>query len=251
MMPVGTRTITRRGGSPPLSPRDLQIIELVSRFRIMTGEQLRAAVFPSQVSGTPCDRALKRLTDSGHLVRLARLVGGFGGGSGCYVYQLGRVGWRGLGKGATYRPLRVADLHTLTITECFVMLERLARRGEVTVITYQPEPVCHVTVGGIGLTPDAYVELGSRLHSLKFLYWLEIDRDTENSDTIKGKCIRYWRAYKACGDEVFPYVIFVVPDSRRAKEIERVVARGPDEAQALFQVYQLESFAEVMHRNMR
>jgi hypothetical protein len=83
----------------------------------------------------------------------------------------------------------------------------------------------------------------------KFAFWLEIDRDTENAEVIRGKCVRYWRAYQAWPGEVFPYVVFVVPDEPRRRELARVIAGGPIEAQELFQVCQLDTLAELIHRN--
>jgi hypothetical protein len=143
------------------------------------------------------------------------------------MYQLGRLGWRTLGKGGTYRPLRVVDMHTLTIAECFVALHSLERQGKLTIISYRPEPGCHLSVAGVPLTPDAYVELGLQARKLKFRYWLEIDRDTENMDTIKGKCVRYWRAYPAWQEEVFPFVVFVVPGRGAATRDRASHCRGP------------------------
>lgn len=248
-MPPTTRSVPHPGGRA-LTPREALIVALVGGFRIMTAEQIRSVIFTTQSSKTPCDRVLGRLTAGGYLARLGRFVGGPGGGSGQYAYQLGRAGWRLLGKGGGYRPLRAVDLHTLTITECFVALKRLEQQGTLTVITYQPEPGSHLTVAGTPLTPDAYVELGAHELRLRYRYWLEIDRDTENPDTIRGKCVRYWRAYQAWTGDVFPYVVFVVPDASRQREIERVVAGGPAEAQELFRVELLKSFAEVIHRNM-
>ena len=250
-MPDRGGSVTARGGGPALSPRDAQVVELVGRFRLMGAEQIREVLFFGQRSKTPLDRALKRLTDAGYLTRLGRMVGGFGGGSGQYVYQLGRAGWRYLGKGGGYRPLRVVDYHTLTIAECFVVLKRLERGGELSVISYEADPVSRRTVGEILLTPDAYVELGVSARRLKFSFWLEIDRDTENAETIRGKCVRYWRAFQSWGGDVFPYVVFVVPDERRRRELERVIAGGPDEAQQLFRVCELDNFGELIHRNMR
>jgi hypothetical protein len=246
VIPTRTRVITHQDGRRALSPRDIRIVELVGRFRIMTAEQIRAVMFSTQTSKTPLDRALGRLTAGGYLARLARMVGGLGGGSGCYVYQLGRAGWRLLGKGGGYRPFRVVDLHTLTIAECFVALKALEQQGQLMVISYQPEPGCHRTVGTTLLTPDASVELGMIAQRLRYCFFLEIDRDTENSDTIKDKCIRYWRAYKAWDGEVFPYVVFVVPDTARQRELERVIASGPDEAQKLFRVYEPDTFGELI-----
>jgi len=250
-MPAGPHAVTAQGGAPGLTPRDVQVVELVGRFRQLSADQIKAVIFPDQTSKTPLDRALLRLTTAGYLVRLGRMVGGFGGGSGQYVYQLGRAGWRLLGKGGGYRPLRVVDLHTLTIAECFVMLKRLERGGELVVITYEADPASRRTVGDILLTPDAHVELGVSATRQKFRFWLEIDRDTENAETIRGKCVRYWRAFQAWHGDIFPYIVFVVPDDRRQRELERTIAGGPAEAQELFRAYQLDSLAELIHRNLR
>jgi protein involved in plasmid replication-relaxation len=219
----------------------------------LTAGQLRELVFFEQASKTPLNRTLKRLTDGGYLVRLARMVGGFGGGSGAYVYQLGRVGWRYLGKGGGYRPLRVVDLHTLTIAECFVQLKRLEHDSQLTVITYIPEPALHRTLGDIPLTPDAYIELGVVLpQRRKFLYWLEVDRGTENADVIRGKLKRYWRAFKLWpDDDTYPYVVFVVEGNVRKRELERVIAGGPEAAHALFRVYLLDEFAARIYGDMQ
>jgi hypothetical protein len=251
MMRSAAHAFPHGGGRGALPGRDRQVVELVGRFRLMTAEQIRSVIFTTQASKTPLDRALGRLTAAGYLARLGRLVGGVGGGSGQYVYQLGRLGWRLLGKGGGYRPIRVVDLHTLTIAECFVLLRDLEQRDQLTLISYLPEPGCHRIVGTTPLTPDAYVELGIRERNLKFCYWLEVDRGTEHADTIQGKCVRYWRAYQAWDGDTFPYVAFVVPDAGRKREIEKVITGGPVEGQSLFQVSLLESFAEDIHRNMR
>lgn len=250
-MPARGRSVTAWEGASTLSQRDALVVELVGRFRLMGAEQIRDVLFTTQTSKTPLDRALKRLTDAGYLVRLGRMVGGYGGGSGQYVYQLGRVGWRHLGKGGGYRPLRVIDHHTLTIAECFVVLKRLERGGDLAIIKYEADPVSRRMVGEILLTPDAYVELGVTAARQKFAFWLEIDRDTENAETIRGKCVRYWRAYQDWPGEVFPWVVFVVPDEARRRELQRVIAGGPDEAQDLFKVCELEILAELIHRNTR
>lgn len=245
------RSVTAWGAPPTLSSRDAQVVELVGRFRLLGAEQIRAVLFADLASKTPLDRVLKRLTDAGYLARLGRMVGGFGGGSGQYVYQLGRAGWRHLGKGGGYRPLRVIDHHALQIAECFVLLKQLERGGELAVLGYEADPASRRTVGDILLTPDAYVELGVAATRQKYAFWLEIDRDTENAEVIRGKCVRYWRAYQAWPGEVFPWVVFVVPDDVRRRELQRVIAGGPDDAQNLFRVCEINAFAELIHRNTR
>jgi hypothetical protein len=247
-MAAGAERITARGGAPALSPRDAEVVALVGRFRLMSAEQIREVLFFGQRSKTPFDRAIKRLTEAGYLARLGRIVGGYGGGSGQYVYQLGRVGWRHLGKGGGYRPLRVVDYHTLHIADCFVMLKQLERGGELSVLRYDADPLSRQTVGDLLLTPDAYVEIGVPATRQRFAFWLEVDRDTENAEVIRGKCVRYWRAYQAWPGEVFPYVVFVVPDASRQRELERIMAGGPAEAQELFRVSELAAFAELIRQ---
>jgi hypothetical protein len=250
-MAANDRRVTAWGSGSTLSPRDAQVVELVGRFRLLGAEQIRAVLFADLASKTPLDRALKRLTDAGYLARLGRMVGGYGGGSGQYVYQLGRMGWRHLGKGGGYRPLRVIDHHALQIAECFVLLKQLERGGELTVLGYEADPASRRTIGDILLTPDAYVEIGVAATRQKFAFWLEIDRDTENAEVIRGKCVRYWRAYQAWDDAVFPWVVFVVPDEARRREVARVIAGGPDDAQDLFRVCEFDTLAELIHRSTR
>jgi hypothetical protein len=238
------RSVTARGDGPRLSPRDAELVSLLGRFRLLAAEHIREILFSGQHSKTPLDRALKRLTDAGYIARLGRMVGGFGGGSGQYVYQLGRAGWRYLGKGGGYRPLKTIDHHALMIADCFVILTALARSGSLAVIRYDADPASRQTVGDILLTPDAYTEIGIAATRRKYSLWLEIDRDTENADIIRGKLSRYWRAYQLWDGEVFPYVVFVAPDEARRRELLRVIAGGPDEAQALFRVWTLDVFGQ-------
>jgi hypothetical protein len=90
-------------------------------------------------------------------------------------------------------------------------------------------------VGGVLLTPDAYVDLVH--HGQKLTSWLEVDRGTEHLDKIQEKCERYWKAFTSGQWEgVYPYVLFVVPDERRADAIQRVFRAGPAEARQLFSV---------------
>ena len=82
MISSGARAVTGQGAGRLLSPRDAQVVELVGRFRLVSAGQVREVVFPDLASKTPLDRSLRRLTATGYLRRLARFVGGFGGGSG-------------------------------------------------------------------------------------------------------------------------------------------------------------------------
>jgi hypothetical protein len=147
---------------PVLTARDRTVVELVGHFRQLTAGQVAAALFADQVSKTPLDRTLKRLVERRYLARLARPVGGDGGGSAQYVYQLGRAGWRLLGKPGEYWPFRAVNLHALAVADCFVALTVADRAGDCTLLAFEPEPGCHVTTGGVQLTPDARAEVGYR-----------------------------------------------------------------------------------------
>jgi len=218
-----------------LSPRDHAVVELVERFRQLSAAHVRALLFPELASQTPLDRTLRRLVERKYLARLERLVGGAGGGSGQYVYQLGRQGWRLLGKSGNYFPYRAVNLHTLAIADCYVALKAEEAKGMVEVMKFVTEPGCHLSVSGISLTPDAYVEIGNRAQRMRYRYFVEVDRGTESAAKIQEKCQRYWRAYQRWDEAFFPQVLFVVPDERRRFEVERVVADGPsDEARSIY-----------------
>lgn len=234
-------------GRLALSVRDRQIVELVGRFRQLEARHVAAALFADHASKTPLDRALKRLVAGHYLVRLARAVGGDGGGSGQYAYQLGRAGWRLLGTSGEYWAYRSVNAHTLAIADCYTQFCQLEHGGVLSVLSFDPEPLCHRRIGSIQLTPDAYAEIGFRERGVKLALWLEVDRATEHGEVIQKKCQRYWQAYQRWDDEIFPYIFFAVPTERRKHEIERIIAAGPDEAQSLFYVCESNELGEVIH----
>jgi hypothetical protein len=226
-----------------LSERDQELIQLVAKFKQMTRGQIRDSLFRDLASATPADRTLKRLLEQGYLSRLRRLVGGDRGGSGQYVYQLGRAGWRLLDKPGEYWAPRAINLHSLAVADCYVTLKQAERDASFEVLAFVTEPACHRGVGDVLLTPDAYVEVGHHAERVKRAFFLEADRATEHTDKIQEKCSRYWRAYQLWQGEYFPSVAFVVPDERRGREIGRVVASGPPQARALFRWVEVSSLA--------
>ncbi len=187
---------------------------------------------------TSVKRVLARLVDQHHLARIPRLVGGDGGGSAQYVYQLGRQGHRFLGRANRYTPTRAVNEHTLAIVDCRVALSAAQPTRALIVLAFETEPSCHRVVGNVLLTPDAFVEIGigEPGQGIKLSCWLEVDRATEhNHSQIRDKCLRYWHAYQQWSDDtIFPVVLFVVPDERRKAVIDRVIGGGPEEGQRLF-----------------
>lgn len=241
----------RRDGSPaPLSARDRAVVELVARFRQLSAAHIHTTLFADCASHTPCDRTLKRLCERGFLTRLARPVGGDGGGSSQYVYQLGRSGWRLLGRTGAYWAARTVNLHALAVADCFVLLQLAERDNHLAVLRFDVEPASHRTVDNILLTPDAYAEVGVVARRMRFSLFLEIDRGTEHARVIAEKCSRYWHGFQQWTDEHFPYVMFVVPDASRREQVSRITAGGPAPASALFRVVELTTFAEDIQRNL-
>lgn len=214
--------------STELSPRDKAVVSLVGAFRQLTAGHLRELAFAEVSSQTPLDRTLKRLVERKYLMRLHRLVGGTQGGSAQYVYQLGRLGWRLLERAGEYWAPRAVNLHALAVADCLVKLKTAERAGALEMASFTTEPACHVKVGGLLLTPDAFVELKLGGSGERLISWLEVDRGTEHLSTIQEKCERYWKAsISGQWDGHFPFVLFVVPDEQRQRAVQRVVQAGP------------------------
>lgn len=222
-----------------LSPRDRDLIGLVAAFGQLSGVQLGRLVFHACKSETSRSVVLRRLVDTKMLAHVgARQVGGWRSGSAGYVYQLGREGWK-LERSGEYRRRLAIDWHGLGIADVFVSLTEAERDGRLTLKGFTTEPDCHEQHGSILLTPDARIELESSR------YWLEVDMGTERSPQLIDKCQRYWHACQRSPQD-FPTVLFVVPDTERAKFVRGIVAGGPDEAQGLFRVVELQDLTSVL-----
>src|SRR6185312_6603829 len=168
-----------------LQERDHQILRLISRFKQCSSKQIATLLFHSSGSATSQKRALDRLVDRGYLARVEhRLVGGVRGGSGQYVYQLGRVGWYTY-QGGSYSPRRTVDYHALAVVDAFITMVGLERAGLVTIVGVSAEPDCWLTFGGIEVRPDMFVELAK--DGQKRRLWLEIDLGTEGQRQVNGK----------------------------------------------------------------
>jgi len=148
--PDGAGGAARGPAGPPmiveLSGRDLAIVQLVTRFKQATTAHVYELLFTT-ASRSPCDIALHRLTKQHYLHRIERrAVGGRRGGSGQYVYALGRRGFF-MSSVGNYRPARTVDYHALQIVETYLALQRLHVAGQLTIAGYSTEPDCWQTVG--------------------------------------------------------------------------------------------------------
>lgn len=210
-----------------LSPRDSAVVSTVRLFRQASASQLRRLHFAEgslASQGVKQRRSLHRLVKRGHLNRIDRPVGGWGGGSADFIY---------LPAGSR---TRIPDPHTLDITELYV---RLVESG--TLLLFEPEPYCHRTIGHLELKPDGFVDLradGKRRH-----FWVELDRGTEYRQHLHQKMRRYVQAYNHWPEPTYPQVLFIVPDDLRKRLVESVVKR---QEHALFSVVEFEKAIEVL-----
>ena len=230
--------------------RDRQLVMSVGRWRQLTSKQLEAMHFADAKSTTRLKVALLRLVESKYLARIERRpVGGAGKGSGGYVYQLGREGWKLYGHERKYWPYRAIDHHTLAIADSYVKALELEQSGEVQILGYSTEPESWRTVGGYELRPDLHLELGLIEQRRRAAYWLEIDMGTERQSKIAEKLVAYTRALEeGSADELalMTGVIFVAPDAHRLRELRWLIDKGDREARKLFRVVELSELAEAL-----
>lgn len=203
----------------PLSPRDQLVLSDLQRFRQLTASQVRRLHFATgtdrgQIVRT--HRALARLTKWGLITRITRAVGGYGGGSGDYIYQ------------PPHSRTRTPDAHTLDIAELYVRLIEAKRSGVISELIFDPEQWAYVQAGRIELKPDAFAEVDG------FQFFIEVDRGSEWRPQLNQKMRRYTQAFNNWREDVFPQVLWVVPDEDRARLMRGVVKR--QEEPALFAV---------------
>lgn len=230
-----------------LSERDHEIVAMLGRVRIASGNQLRRAVFErsDDASRRAARRELARLVSWRVVERLERRQGGLGSGSESWTYALGPVGQRLAGAKRTRRahlPGQTMWLHALAGAELYVQLVEAVRGTDRTVRSWQGEPECWRDFGGAygerqTLKPDAAVEVGGA--GFVDDSFVEIDMASQSTAVIRRKLAAY-QAYAATGQEqavrggVFPRVVFVVPTSARAAVIRGVIDEAAPNVARLF-----------------
>lgn len=218
-----------------LTSTDHHILETVLHFGFATGPQLAALHFGDDDSARrAARRALVRLRQHQLLDTLERRIGGVRAGSSGLVYRLGLAGIRLLTQ--SRRPLGEPGLHhlghTLAIVDVRVELAMSERYGAVHVLRFDTEPACWRTFTGsygeaVTLKPDAYVEL--KAEGRTRLWFLEVDRGTVSTTTLKTKLSRY-RDYLDSGTEqahgrgIFPRVVWATHTDRRRRHLGELCA---------------------------
>ena len=245
---MGVRRLSRL-----LTDRDMAVLTTIEAHRLVTTRQVYELHFWSHASYASgiraCTRILARLEEHRLVRRLARPVGGVGGGSSSTVWALDVAGDRVLRRGTetrrrhTFEPSTVFMQHTLSVTETRVRIEQAARLGLFDLLSVVTEPTNWRTfVGDLGATlqlrPDLEVVTASA--DYEDHWFLEVDLGTESGSALQRKCQTYER-YRRNGREqalrgVFPRVVWLVPDKRRASLLRHIVNADPDLEPRLFTI---------------
>jgi hypothetical protein len=240
-----------------MSGRDLALLGLLQDHRFLTTHQLEAFCFhdlntPSSAARS-ARRVLARLAQERLVDRPARRIGGTYAGSAANIWSLTGAGHRLLslhaGKGTAVRvrtpSARFID-HYLAIGDVRLQAVTAERRGRLSVSRLQVEPLCWQAFTEDGgshavLKPDlALTTTPARDHEYEDHWYVEVDRATESIPTVLRQC----RVYEDCRragvvqDErgVFPIVVWVVPNERRATTVSTAIMRSPRLDSSLYRV---------------
>jgi hypothetical protein len=143
--------------------------------------------------------------------------------------------------------------HTLAVAEVCVRLSEATRGGEFSVVELLREPECWRAYSGrhggvIQLKPD--LSLVTACGDYEDHWFLEIDRSTEPPSRVIRACLKY-EAYRQTGAEqkrvgVFPGVVWVTPDAKRAATLHNHIAGTPGLSHGLFAVAHIDDLASLI-----
>ena len=255
-----------RGFTAQLMESDLSVLKHISDLRFVSGPQLTRLCFAGSddldANARAARRALLRLVRLGALERLPRPVGGVRAGSAGFVYHLGLGGQR-LAVDRGWQPERrrrrsltpgtLFVRHALQVSELHTLLVESDRSRRVELLELDSEPACWRSWGGLAgqrqtLKPDSFIRLG--LGPYEDSYFIEVDRGTEGSRALERQ-LQLYAAYHLSGAEqqehgVFPRVLWLVPDERRATVIQASVRRLAAADRELFRVARFDQAIDAM-----
>jgi len=238
--------------STRLSPRDYLIIATLRRVRVATARQVERLWFTTSTplsNARSARRTLRHLVELRVLACLYRPGGGARGGSPGHVFTLDGAGQRLAHQERhipSRRPYAVSRAfldHALEVTEWYVRLVEAERAAGPELLDFQAEPPAWRSfISSAGsrevLKPDAFVRLASS--EWEDRWFLEVDRGTEHAPALRrqlDRYVRYWRSgQEQARHDVFPQVLWIVPDARRHAELVDVIGRLPAETWPLFRV---------------
>lgn len=254
----GQREILARG----LSDREWGILRDLERFRFLTSGQIIALHFTNITSTSTaariCRRVMKRLYSYRVVDHLERRVGGIRAGSASYVWVVGPVGELLLRPDSEVRTRRKEPSvhfmrHCLAIADCTVKLQAAADAGRFDIQTIETEPASwrrYLARSGAPetLKPDLFAVILQ--DDFEDSWFIEIDRATESIPTLIKQCRQYLR-YRQTGQEqanreVFPAVLWVLPDERRLTRLREAIEASPGLDASVFRLTTMADLVEAV-----
>lgn len=231
-----------------LSDRDWAILADVAKVRVLTGQMVGRLHF-AHLAGAHGDRTrrrvLERLTATDLLTTLERRIGGARAGSAGLVFALGLAGQRlmaleGNSLDRTRQPTVPTErflAHTLAIAELYVSLAEASRTHALTLNDLRAEPAAWWRDSeGEWVKPDAFVVVSAE--EVEDTWAVEVDQATESLPTLRRKLSAYLSLAK--NDErgpdhgPLPRVLVTVPDEKRLKAVQGLLAIMAEPAAELF-----------------
>ena len=253
----------------PIHPMQARLLALVAAHRFATTTQLARLIALEYASPASALRQTQRhlasLAQQRLLTSLERRVGGWQGGSAVTIWAATTRGQRLVaaenGEGEEVprrqRPREVSTTfldHLLAITEVRTSIEEVVRQEADTEAAVALEPECWRTrLGPSGqvqvLRPDLAVTVTSPAYEDRYL--IEVDRATENPGRVIATCWRYQEhqaaSSQASDGDVFPLVVWLVPNDRRRHRLERAIAHSTGLLRELFRVIRLDQLPTLIH----
>lgn len=250
----------------PIHPMQARLLALVAAHRFATTTQLARLTVLEYASPASALRQTQRhlasLAQQRLLTSLERRVGGWQGGSAVTIWAATTRGHRLVAAEngedeevpRRQRPREVSTTfldHLLAITEVRTSIEEAVRQQTDTEAVVALEPECWRTAlspsGQVQvLRPDLAVTITSPAYEDRYL--IEVDRATENPGRVIATCWRYQEHQARIGDgDVFPLVVWLVPNDRRRHRLERAIAHSTGLLRDLFRVIRLDQLPTLIH----
>jgi predicted transcriptional regulator len=204
-----------------LAQRDFEVLKLTRAFSQLASTHIAELLFWDRSHAVP-DRVLSRLVKLGYLSRVGRRATGEKGGAGAYVYQLGPAGRLLLGVDG--RLSRAVNNHSLLIADTYLELRRAERQGVLVMNDWMVEKPVPPRVRA-----DLFASVDYPAQRRRSSYYIEADLGTEPARILREKIEGYWRAAEVSEEDYFPYVVFVVKDRRRLREMDQLLLHMQEE----------------------
>lgn len=232
-----------------LGERDRLVLESIRKCRYLTTDQIQKLFFKNSSCHTAALRAANRmlvkLNGFELIAPLKRRIGGVRAGSGSYVWDLDEAGARLLNlnrqepdvikRKRIFEPSPRFLEHTLAVAEIYIRLNQIADKHEnIRLMKAEMEPDCwRMYIGALGsasyLKPDIYAVTTDGQYEDHWFF--EIDLDTEAPIRIIRKCQQYCKYFLSGTEQkikgVFPLVVWIVPDQKRADSIRSHIMQEP------------------------